>query len=216
MKRIKKLKEAIFPGDHNPDFVKKLFPKESFRIRTGKINEPVSSIYAIYFRCPEVIKVDGYFSFGSDQRKSVRYRTDFREFFAENNPKNYGDCQFLLHYYMNCRRRKIRLGKFQNPQFEPIPEVEDILKHSRGLLMWQYQLNNLLEAFVPDQKLRDALVKSFMKNEPDSKERIAEFRFPSGFSVADVLEQRMVFDQIEDTNKFGALSLYNYFILEYF
>jgi hypothetical protein len=110
----------------------------------------------------------------------------------------------------------MRLNKNFDQQFESIPEIEEILEHSHGILMWQYQLKKLLELFVSDPKQIDEIVKGISEDVPAYKSRIADYGFPSGFSVADVLDQRMLFGHLEKTNIFGTLALYNYLIMEYF
>lgn len=88
-------------------------------------------------------------------------RPFFKEFISRVPPQNKVDAQFLIDFYLQYFRTPPKVSEMgtlrpwvaiDRLEFKPNPRVDDVLGESRGVLMWHYQLENLLRFALPDIK----------------------------------------------------------------
>jgi len=91
--------------------------------------------------------------------------------------------------------------------------VDEILKDSKGILLWQYQLKHLIRMFIGDiekaEKLQKLILRSAMHTEPRIEKIIKKFMFTNNLSLYDVLNERSSpILRLSNPNLQGAWNLY--------
>ncbi|MEW5735871.1 MAG: hypothetical protein AB1921_13515 [Thermodesulfobacteriota bacterium] len=165
--------------------------------------------YAVYLAKERPELVLGHVTSTLPEGMRPGYSGDFREFITRHPPRSFTDLSFLLDFY---HFNAARLHHRYNPNrlfFSPIGIVNDMLKESRGVLLWHYQLENLLRLFVPDSDKVARLRKGINAQRRSAYDAARGMKLAKT-SLADIITERMLFFNTCNPNVRGALALFGY------
>lgn len=201
MKLPRTLKERVFEIVREPELAKALFPDI-------KDVESYQYGYAVHLAKPARLII-GHVSNTLPEGWKPGFMHDFREFITRHPPRSYYDTVFLLDFYhFNATRMHHRYAP-NRLDFSPIGTVNDMLKDTRGVLLWHYQLENLIRLFVTDPEKVSQLRKSI------NAQRRSAYGAVKGVwlgdsCLADIITERMLFFNTCYPNVGGALALFDY------
>jgi hypothetical protein len=155
--------------------------------------------------------------------------TAFVEFLARINPQTWKELLFACEVHDYCIHKwtdgfdYISLVEEDElledpvvnwPTFAPLPIVDLLLEDSRGALIWAHQMHSLYGLF--DGKIDAAI--AFRKNvnagRADALEGAKSMTFPEGCSLADVIQERMIFGCTKNMELRKASILLPYLLTE--
>ena len=162
--------------------------------------------YGIYFNKGGVQPVSGYLTNDLKPGEDLGFKTDFQNYLSQHQINGFSDLLFLLDYY---RFIKVH-GPKDNDQkkFRDLEVVDDILRPSRGLILWHYQLEQLFACFYQSQSKTIELRKALNQKRAFVFQLLDSLKFKSGISLRSVLNQRMLFPVTCSPNFKGAITLY--------
>lgn len=203
MKLPKMIKERVFEIENEPALAKALFPEIDGLDRHRYA-------YAVYLSKEQPELVLGHVTDTLPEGIKPGFLHDFRDFITLRPPKSFTDLAFLLDFYhYNATRLHHRYDP-NRLRFAPIGIVNDMLKESRGMLLWHYQLENLLRLFVSDNEKVVRLRKSINAQRRSAYDATRKMRLEKT-SLADIITERMLFFNTCNPNIKGALALFGYF-----
>lgn len=110
-------------------------------------------------------------------------------------PSEMLDYLFVVDSYYQCRVLGEPLPK-QTYDFTPDPIVDELLPSSDGILLWQFQLEQLAQLFVNRRAEAIELRRRINQKRPETRAQIEEMTFPSGQSFRDVVQERMLYEGV--------------------
>lgn len=129
---------------------------------------------------------------------SMRYREadeDFptlESYLDRRTPSSLLDHLFVVDTYHQSRALGTPLPTERDLDFTPDPIVDELLSASDGILLWQFQFEQLAQLFVDRRSDAIALRRRINQKRFETRERIEEMTFPSGQSFRDVVEERLL------------------------
>lgn len=202
MRVPKTLKEQVFEVAAEPELAHALFPEipglDEFKYA-----------YAVYLSKERPELVLGHVANMLPEGWKPGFMRDFRDFITFHPPRSFTDLAFLLDFY---HFNAVRIHHRYEPNrlvFSPIGVVNDMLKESRGVLLWHYQLENLLRMFVSDNGKVARLRKGINAQRRSAYDAARGMKLEQT-SLADIITERMLFFNTCNPNARGALALFGY------
>jgi hypothetical protein len=192
--------EGNFQVSKNLDLTRTLFPEVSE-------TKDFKYFYGIYLDDGEVQPVFGYLTNSLKPGETLGLKNDFRKYLSQHHPTGFSDLLFLLDHH--------RLEHIHGPidydhgQIQKTPVVDDILKPSKGLILWHYQLEQLFACFYQSQTKAIELRKAVNQKQAFVFELAETLEFKSGVSLGSILNDRMIFPVTCSPNLKGAITLYS-------
>lgn len=173
------VKEKIYEVGSEPQLAKSLFSHLSDW-------QDYRYAYAIYIDGESPSLVDGYLT--EAPHDTTGFRTDFKNYLDEIQPLGFLDHLFAVDFYK--LRRTVEDFIFPRT-FDYVPVVDDILRDSKGYLLWHHQLELLFRGFydVTDKVVN--LRKGINARDPEAFEMAGSLRH-GAMSLEDVIWERMV------------------------
>ncbi len=196
----KTIVEGYFQVSKNLDLTRTLFPE----VPEAK---DFKYFYGIYLDDGEVHPVFGYLTNSLKPGETLGLKNDFRKYLSQHHPTGFSDLLFLLDHH--------RLEHIHGPidydhgQIQKTPVVDDILKPSKGLILWHYQLEQLFACFYQSQTKAIELRKAVNQKQAFVFELAETLEFKSGVSLGSILNDRMIFPVTCSPNLKGAITLYS-------
>jgi hypothetical protein len=203
MKNLNKIKERIFEVGREPELANALFPG-------SKNLERHKYAYAVYLTGAKPKLILGHVANSLPRGWKTGYMGDFKSFIIRNPPRSFMDLVFLLDFYhFNSTRLHHRYDPNRLP-FSSIGIVNNMLKESRGVLLWHYQLENLLRLFVADSAKVTQLRKGINAQKQAAYNQANGMQLTEKYSLNEVITERMLFFNTCSPNCRGALVLFGY------
>lgn len=157
--------------------------------------------HVVYLDEPRLLLITGHL-FHADGREEhlLKWKKEFKEFLKANKPESFWDTLFHLHIFP-C-------GDFDKYRFGNVPIISDILRESRGFLLWHYQLENLFRLFYLDNDKAIKFRKAITAKENEAYE-LSKSLMVGRVSLYEIIKERMVFGFTMFPNMRGACNLYN-------
>ena len=196
---LETIEEGNFLIAENLELTRRLFP-EVREVTKYKY------FYSIHLNKGGVQPVSGYLTNDLKSGETPGLKTDFQDYLGQQQIKGFSDLLFLLDYY---RLVQVHGQKDYDPnQFREEGVVDHILKPSRGLVLWHYQLEQLFACFYQSQGKAIELRKAINQKHAFVFDLLDSLKFKSGISLGSVLNQRMLFPVSCSPNFKGTLTLY--------
>jgi hypothetical protein len=146
--------------------------------------------------------------FENDPDDPAKWGT-FKKFLAADPPRNFEDVLFLVNVYPNDYHSLI--PKFYHDQSPLMAAIEDLLKPSRGIILWNHQLDNIFQIFFPRSQV-EMFRKRLGSQDPLYMEKLEGEKFNENLSLTDFLYNRMFYyHHFTKTMNFkGAFELYRW------
>lgn len=202
MKAPKTLKERVFEIAAKPELAHALFPEI-------KDVAAYKYAYAVYLSKEIPVPVMGHVTNVLPESWKPGFMRDFRDFITFHPPRSFTDLAFLLDFY---HFNAVRMHHRYEPNrlvFSPIGVINDMLKESRGVLLWHHQLENLLRLFVVDSVKVARLRKGINAQRRTAYDAARGMKLEKT-SLADIITERMLFFNTCSPNVQGALALFGY------
>lgn len=133
----------------------------------------------------------------------------FINYLREYSPKDFEGLLFLIDAYpINIKALREDFYHGQSPLFEV---MESILKPSQGIILWHYQLENILKLFFHPTEV-GLLRREFGGKIPETLEKLKSFSIDHSLSLVDFISNRMyVFRQYtKSPDIMGAYELFRW------
>jgi hypothetical protein len=133
---------------------------------------------------------------------SMRYREadesfpTLESYLDQRSPSSLLDHLFVVDTYYQSRALGAPLPTECDLDFTPDPVVDELLSASDGILLWQFQFDQLAQLFVDTQAEAIELRRRINQKRLEMRERIKEMTFPSGQSFRDVVEERLLYEGV--------------------
>jgi hypothetical protein len=112
----------------------------------------------------------------------------FINYLREYSPKDFEGLLFLIDAYpINIKALREDFCHGQSPLFEV---VESILKPSQGIILWHYQLENILKLFFHPTEV-ELLRRGFCAKKPETLEKLESISIDHSLSLVDFISNRM-------------------------
>jgi hypothetical protein len=108
--------------------------------------------------------------------------------------RSFSDAIYAVETYYQAKRTGCGLPD-PYPLRPAEPVIDDLLRESRGWLLWQFQLENVCGLFMSSRTRAMEFRRRLNQRHPDAWREAARMRTMSGRTLDDVLEERMVFGQ---------------------
>ena len=143
----------------------------------------------------------------SDVRRSFKDELAF--FLKEYEPNPKGIKDFLLFLGIFCPiRDDPTIKTISEYDIREYPIVSDILEDTRGLLLWDYQMDSLCGLFCDVARNAVSLGKGLNTRDSRCEDLAKKYKFNDDLSLYDVVTDRMVMDFTGQPNFRGAYNLY--------
>lgn len=116
-------------------------------------------------------------------------------YLRQRKPSAMLDYLFVVDSYYQCRVLGESLPK-QTCDFSPDPIVDGLLSDSDGILLWQFQLEQLAQLFVGRRADAIELRRGINQKRPETRDQIEGMTLPSGQSLLDVVQERMLYEGV--------------------
>jgi hypothetical protein len=165
-------------------------------------NEAKSRVYTYRFSGP---KTDVERNFKKElkifiERHEARTFTDFLFFVSLASP--------FSSYTVDLTVYNPTVEMLSNYSFEQDPVVEGILKDTRGLLLWNYQLDNLLGLFSDHSKWIRRMAKGINTRDSRVENKVRQLKINNKASLLDLINERMVMGFTNEPPTRGAYILF--------
>jgi hypothetical protein len=133
---------------------------------------------------------------------SMRFREEDEGFptlgsyLDRRTPSSLLDHLFVVDTYYQNRVLGTPPSTERDLDFTPDPIVDELLSASDGILLWQFQFEQLAQLFVDRRSDAIALRHRINQKRPEAWERIEEMTFSSGQSFRNVVEERMLYEGV--------------------
>ena len=133
---------------------------------------------------------------------SMRYREadesfpTLESYLDQRSPSSLLDHLFVVDTYYQSRVLGAPLPTERDLDFTPDPVVDELLSASDGILLWQFQFEQLAQLFVDRRSDAIELRRRINQKRLETRERIKEMMFPSGQSFRDVVEERLLHEGV--------------------
>lgn len=109
-------------------------------------------------------------------------------------PRSLVECLFALDSYDQCRILEEPPGP-GGYDFTPDPVVDEVLASSRGILLWQFQLERLAQSLGLARQGAVRLRRRVNQKRSSPLDPVGEKTFPSGLPPCDVIDERLLFEE---------------------
>lgn len=146
---------------------------------------------------------------------SMRYReadegfSTLESYLDRRTPSSLLDHLFVVDTYYQSRVLGTPLPTERDLDFTPDPIVDELLAASGDILLWQFQFEQLAQLFVDRRSDAIALRRRINQKRPETRERIRRMTFPSGQSLRDVVEERLLYEGLVPGQWRGAKLLFS-------
>lgn len=106
------------------------------------------------------------------------------------------DSLFVVDSYHQSRVLGKALPTERSHDFTPDPILDELLSASDGILLWQFQFEQLAQLFVEERSDAIELRRRVNQKRPETRERIEDMIFPSGQSLRDVVQERLLYEGV--------------------
>ena len=131
---------------------------------------------------------------------SMRFREEdegfptLESYLDRRTPSSLLDHLFVVDTYYQSRVLGALLPTERDLDFTPDPVVDELLSASDGILLWQFQFEQLAQLFVDRRSDATELRRRINQKRLETRERIKEMMFPSGQSFRDVVGERLLYE----------------------
>ena len=133
---------------------------------------------------------------------SMRYREadesfpTLESYLDQRSPSSLLDHLFVVDTYYQSRALGTPLPTERDLDFTPDPVVDELLSAPDGILLWQFQFEQLAQLFVDRRSDAIELRRRINQKRLETRERIKEMMFPSGQNFRDVVEERLLYEGV--------------------
>lgn len=198
MKNLDKITERIIDVSSEQELAKSLFP-----VLGGK---NLKYCYAVYSNNGKYSPIIGYLT-NELEGVNVSFKNELKVFIEKYNPKSFNDFLFFVDIYSRFNSQPA-IEDVCERKFKSNGMVEDILKDSRGLLIWHYQLENLIRLFYSDNEHVVRLRKDINAKKAEAWELAKKLSFSDELTLYDIISDRMAVDITRNPNIQGAYNLF--------
>ena len=201
---VEGIRERIFDVKKESELVMKLFPE---------VDDVMGyeSAYAVYVSNDDIHPIFGDLS--TKRADEWRPRTGFQAHLKKHQPKCLTDLVFLIDsYHLGVNRPEYSLD---SGLFRDMGVVDDILKDSKGTLLWHYQLDHLFGCFYQDWNRVIELRKDINRKKTEVFDLAEKLKFAQGTTLNDVIRERMIFSVTSPPNFRGALVLFQHLAINH-
>ncbi|MBI5875579.1 MAG: hypothetical protein HZB81_07035 [Deltaproteobacteria bacterium] len=132
--------------------------------------------------------------------------TGFASYLKEYKPRSFKEILFLLDLYPVTIEDAIK----EHKPFKSIigRAIEEILKETRGIILWHYQMESILSLFIRDNVGVVTVRKGINAKKPDTLHTTHITKIDKRMSLEKVIRQRMRLGHTKYPNVKGALVVY--------
>jgi hypothetical protein len=133
---------------------------------------------------------------------SMRYREadesfpTLESYLDQRSPSSLLDHLFVVDTYYQSRVSEAPLPTERDLDLTPDPVVDELLSASDGILLWQFQFEQLAQLFMDTRAEAIELRRRISQKRPEAWERIEEMTFSSGQSFRNVVEERLLYEGV--------------------
>ena len=199
-----KIIEEVFEISSNPRPAMKLLPS----MHDGDFEKGIL-LHAVYTNDDEYSLIYHYKFKGSKSDVKRNFKDELSYFIKEYEPKPKGIKDLLFFLGIFCPiRDEPTIRTISQYDIREHPIVSDILEDTRGLLLYDYQLEILCGLFCDALRNAVGLRKGLNIRDPGCEEIAKKYKFSESLSLYDIVNDRMVMDFTEQPNYRGAYNLY--------
>ena len=114
----------------------------------------------------------------------------------QRSPSSLLDHLFVVDTYYQSRVLGAPLPTERDLDFTPDPIVDELLSASDGILLWQFQFEQLAQLFMDTRAEAIELRRRISQKRPEAWERIEEMTFSSGQSFREVVGERLLYEGV--------------------
>jgi len=139
-------------------------------------------------------------------RPQILLSTRFREkdedfprleaYLRQRAPSTLLDFLFVVDSYYQSRVLGEPLPTERPLDFTPDPILDELLSASDGILLWQFQFEQLAQLFLEQRSDAIELRRRINQKRLETRERIEGMTFPSGQSLRDVVQERLLYEGV--------------------
>ena len=196
--------EGIFDVERDFELVRRLFP-EVDDVAAYKY------AYAVYISNPNIHLIFGDLTI--ERTDQSGHRTGFQAHLKKHQPKSMTDLVFLIDsYHLGLKRPGYTLD---SGQFRDMGVVDQILKDSKGILLWHYQLDHLFGCFYRDWNKVVELRRDLNRKKTEVFDLGENLKFDQVTTLNDVIRERMIFSITSYPNFKGGLALFQHLAINH-
>jgi hypothetical protein len=145
LKNIKKINEEIIGLSKPPEIIQKLMGAERHLINpSNEVRKALPYAYIVYTdKCFLILA--RFLKNKKEKRRS--FKEELESFIELYNPKGYADFLFFVGAFNRMPINGPSMKELLSWRFQKYEPIDAILSDSRGLLLWEYQFDNLLKYF---------------------------------------------------------------------
>jgi hypothetical protein len=180
--------ERIIRIKYEPELIKTLFSWQG-SIRRFKF------AYVVYVNNSTKSFIEGTWSNSlSEVKRWVGFKKVLSIFLKKNNYLNFTDLLFFLDIYNRCKNYHIEISHIYDRKFKRNQIVDDILRDSRGFLLWDYQLKSLIRLFYLSNDVSE-MYRGLLSHSKKHWNFTKNLMLGENFSLYNVLTDRMLLDE---------------------
>lgn len=210
MGNLYKVKEQYLSTKSSSDLLEQIELAIGSETNINSELEPYA--YAIYIDDNKKTIIDCRIFTEAVDFEQLGFSNKFEDFIQSNQPKCFNDILFLLDIY-HCNTKhfpRVSVADIQNTKFTYVPIVDELLKESKGFLIWKHQLENLYLLFNHNREEVDKFCSGISALKTPEIFNIAKsLKFDNGISLEDVINERMALSFVKRPNIRGAFELNN-------
>jgi len=131
----------------------------------------------------------------------------FVAFLTANAPQGFSDVLYVIHLY---KAKELYSGDVaKHSGFTPNAVADDMLKESRGYLLWHYQLENLIRLFETDPRKVVEIRMGINAKRANLFKQTSKFKLSENLSLNDIVSERAFEGCTSHPNIRGAYYLLN-------
>lgn len=183
---LDKIREEILEIKSNSAVVKNLFSWQ------GDLNY-YKFAYAVYVDSKEKLFIEGYWLNDLEEVQRWRgYKEELKAFLKKHSRPTLTDLLFFNDAYNRCRSYGIETRSIYSRRFKANEVVDNILKDSRGVILWHHQLEHLLRLFYVDSRKVIQIREGLNCKRRDYWKLTEKLHFDNNTSLCDVLNERAI------------------------
>ena len=198
------IKERVFKVRKYPDLAHKLFPE------FGSMKTSFKKAYAIYIDDGVITPVCGHLMGRIKKNEEIGFKDGFRAYLERYCPKNLEDTLFLLDSYYLSRQALGYPYRWEFRKFKQVEAVDDILAKSKGIILWDHQIEKLFNLFFQDYDKDIELRKAVSQKQPEVFDLAERLKFDYEITLKDVIRERMIFSVTCKPHHSGAKILFTH------
>jgi len=204
MKNLDMITEEVFEMAANPKLAVTLLNAVPDRdLEKGVL------LHAVYTNDDAKSLIYHYKFQGQESDVKRNFKDELAFFLKEYKPKPKGIKDFLFFLGIFCPiKYEITIKTISQYDIREHPIVSDILEDTRGLLLWDYQMDSLCGLFCDVARNAVSLGKGLNTRDSRCEDLAKKYKFNDDLSLYDVVTERMVMDFTGQPNFRGAYNLY--------